>query len=681
MNKYRYNINNLDCANCAREIEEALNERSDFKNASVNFSTCKVSYESEKEFTLEELNIIIKEVEPDAYLTENKVDNVKKEFHLSIFLIAIIISAFTYFFDLSKNTKLVLYIISYALLLYRPVINAIKLLLKKNGINENALISISCIGAFLLGEVMEGIMVISLYTIGKLLEEKAINKSRKSINDLLNIKEPYANLKTGKTFKKIPVEEVKINDILIVKKGEKIPVDGIVVKGSSLLDMTALTGESNLVQKNINDEVLSGSINSKDIIEIKATSEFKDSTVSKIIELLETATDKKSKTETTVTKISKIYTPLIIGLALLIAVFLPVVSNTSLTTSIYRSLTFLVISCPCAIAISIPLSYFTAIGVASKKGILIKGSNYLDNLSNITSIIFDKTGTLTNGSFNVSSIEITDDNLKDKYTMDEIINILIKGESYSNHPIANSIIKLKDIEVDNSDVKDFKEITGGGISFTLDKKHITIGSSKMCACQNDAMIHLNINGKHVASITIDDGIKANTKNVIKYLKDNNIRTYMFTGDKKDIALDIGKKLEIDEIKYEMLPQDKFKYYENISKLNDITVFVGDGINDAPVLKRADIGISMGEVGSDVAIEASDIVIMGDDLAKITVAINISKYTKKIIKQNLIFAMTVKILILLLSIFGFANMWMAVFADTGVTLLTIINTLRIMKKFR
>ena len=681
MNKYRYNINNLDCANCAREIEEALNERSDFKNASVNFSTCKVSYESEKSFTLEELNKIIKEIEPDAYLTENKVDNVKKEFHLSIFLIAIIISAISYFFDLPKNVKLVLYIISYALLLYRPVINAIKLLLKKNGINENALISISCIGAFLLGEVMEGIMVISLYTIGKLLEEKAINKSRKSINDLLNIKEPYANLKTGKTFKKIPVEEVKINDVLIVKKGEKIPVDGIVVKGSSLLDMTALTGESNLVPKNVGDEVLSGSINSKDIIEIKATSEFKDSTVSKIIELLETATDKKSKTETTVTKISKIYTPLIIGLALLIAVFLPVVSNTSLTTSIYRSLTFLVISCPCAIAISIPLSYFTAIGVASRKGILIKGSNYLDNLSNITSIIFDKTGTLTNGSFNVSSIEITDDNLKDKYTMDEIINLLIKGESYSNHPIANSIIKLKDIEVDNSDVLDFEEITGGGISFTLDKKHITIGNSKMCACKYDAMIHLNINGKHVASITIDDGIKANTKNVIKYLKDNNIRTYMFTGDKKDIALDIGKKLEIDEIKYEMLPQDKFKYYENISKVNNITVFVGDGINDAPVLKRADIGISMGEVGSDVAIEASDIVIMGDDLAKITVAINISKYTKKIIKQNLIFAMTVKILILLLSILGFANMWMAVFADTGVTLLTIINTLRIMKKFR
>ena len=681
MNKYRYNINNLDCANCAREIEEALNERSDFKNASVNFSTCKVSYESEKSFTLEELNKIIKEVEPDAYLTENKVDNVKKEFHLSIFLIAIIISAFTYFFDLPRNVKLVLYIISYALLLYRPVINAIKLLLKKNGINENALISISCIGAFLLGEVMEGIMVISLYTIGKLLEEKAINKSRKSINDLLNIKEPYANLKTGKTFKKIPVEEVKINDVIVVKKGEKIPVDGVVVKGSSLLDMTALTGESNLVQKNVGDEVLSGSINSKDIIEIKAISEFKDSTVSKIIELLETATDKKSKTETTITKISKIYTPLVIGLALLIAVFLPVVSNTSLTTSIYRSLTFLVISCPCAIAISIPLSYFTAIGVASKKGILIKGSNYLDNLSNITSIIFDKTGTLTNGSFNVSSIEITDDNLKDKYTMDEIINILIKGESYSNHPIANSIIKLKDIEIDSSDVLDFKEITGGGISFTLDKKHITIGSSKMCACQNNAMIHLNIDGKHVASITIDDGIKANTKNVIKYLKDNNIRTYMFTGDKKDIALDIGKKLEIDDIKYEMLPQDKFKYYENISKENNITVFVGDGINDAPVLKRADIGISMGEVGSDVAIEASDIVIMGDDLAKIPTAISISKYTKKIIKQNLIFAMTVKILILLLSVLGFANMWMAVFADTGVTLLTIINTLRIMKKFR
>lgn len=681
MNKYRYTINNLDCANCAREIEEELNNREDFQNVSVNFNTCKVSFESEKDFSLKQLNKIIKEIEPDAYLTENKINNNKKEFHLSILIIAIFISLIAYLSNVSKNVKLILYIISYILLLYRVVINAIKLLLKKKGVNENALISISCIGAFLLGEIMEGVMVISLYTIGKLLEDKAINKSRKSINDLLDIKEPYANLKIGKSLKKISVEEVKINDILIVKKGEKIPVDGIVEKGKSLLDMMALTGESKLVSVKENSEVLSGSINYKDIIEIRATSEFKDSTVKKIMDLLETATDKKSKTETIVAKISKIYTPIIIGLAILIAVFLPVVSNVTLQTSIYRSLTFLVISCPCAIAISIPLSYFTAIGVASKKGILIKGSNYLDNLSNVTSIIFDKTGTLTNGSFSVSSIEIIDDNTNDNYTMDEIIEILIKGESYSNHPIANSIIKLKDIEIDNSDVKDFKEITGKGISFNLNEKQIKIGNNKMCNCNNEAMIHLNINKEHIASITIDDGVKVNAKNVIDNLKNNNIRTYMFTGDKKNIAIALGQKLGIDEIKYEMLPQDKFKYYEDISKNNDITVFVGDGINDAPVLKRSDIGISMGEIGSEVAIEASDIVIMGDDLSKIELAIDISKYTKKIIKKNLIFAMGIKILILLLSVLGFANMWMAVFADTGVTLLTILNTLRIMTKFK
>ena len=677
MSKYRYNINNLDCANCARKIEEMLNNNSDFKNASVNFNTCKVSYESDKEYSLEDLNELIKSIEPDAYLTNEDEVNNSKEFHLSILIIALIIGVLGYLLPLSKSFKLVFYIISYGLLLYRTTINAVKLLIKGNGINENALITISCLGALLLGEVMEGMMVITLYTIGKILEEKAINNSRKSIKELLDIKEPYAYKKVKNKIDKVKVEDVLVGDILVVKAGEKIPVDGIVVKGSSKLDTSALTGESELVEVEEGATVLSGSINTLNVIEIKTTSLFENSTVSKILELLESATDKKAKTETVISKISKIYTPVVVILAVLIMVLFPLVFKISTHDSIYRGLTFLVVSCPCAIAISIPLSYFTAIGVAGKRGILIKGSNYLDNLSEATSIIFDKTGTLTNGAFTVSNIEIIDK----KYTKDEIINILVMGESYSDHPIAKSILRLKDTDIDSSKVKNFKEMTGKGISFTLDNKKILIGNSKLCKkCENEATIHLNIDGKHVASITIDDGIKDNAKEVIAKLKSYGIKTYMFTGDKKDVALDIGHKLDIDEIKYEMLPTDKFEYYEKVSESNKITIFVGDGINDAPVLKRADIGISMGGVGADSAIEASDIVLMSDEVEHIPQAIEISKYTRKIIKQNLIFAMSVKLIILLLSVFGYANMWLAVFGDTGVTLITILNTLRIIKKY-
>ena len=674
MTKYKYSINNLDCANCAREIEEMLNDHEDFQNASVNFNTCKVSYESDKNYSLEELNKLIKSVEPDAYITENEVVLKESDFHLSALIVAVIILLLGYFLPLPSVLKTILYLISYALLLYKPATNALKLLAKGNGINENALITISCIGAFFLGEVLEGMMVVALYTIGKILEEKAINNSRKSIKDLLDIKEPFATLKSGE---KIEVEKVKIGDILVIKKGEKIPVDGVITKGSSKLDTSCLTGETELVEVTVGTDVLSGSINTSDVIEMKATSEFENSTVSKILNLLESATDKKTKTETTISKVSKVYTPTIIILAILIIIILPLF-GVPFAKSIYRGLTFLVVSCPCAIAISIPLSYFTGIGVASKKGILIKGSNYLDNLSNTTSIIFDKTGTLTDGAFRVTNIEITDKS--SKYKMTDIIDILRKGESYSDHPIAKSIIKLKDTKVDNGDVLDFKEITGQGISFTLNKKKIFIGNKKLCNCKHSAILHLNIDGAHIASISIDDGIKDQAKEAIASLKAANIKTYMFTGDKKEVALNIGHKLGIDEIKYEMLPTDKFENFEKVSANGKITVFVGDGINDAPVLKRADIGISMGGVGTDSAIEASDIVLMSDELDRIPLAINISKYTKKIIKENLIFAMSVKVIILLLSIVGIANMWMAVFGDTGVTLLTILNTFRIIKKY-
>lgn len=679
MKKYKYNINNLDCANCAREIEEMLNDNTNFNNAVVNFSTCKISYESDKDYTIEELNTLIKSIEPDAYITLNEEveESASKEYHLSILIIALVIGFLGYFLPLPKIVKIILYVISYSLLLYKTSINAIKLLKKGSGINENALITISCIGALLIGEVLEGMMVITLYTIGKILEEKAINNSRKSIKDLLDIKEPFAYLVDGKKIVEIPVEEVKKDDVLVVKKGEKVPVDGVIIKGSSSLDTSALTGESELVRVNVSDEVLSGSINLGDVLEIRATNTFSNSTVAKILDLLESATDKKTKTENMVTKFSKVYTPIIIGLAILITIILPLIFKVPFKTSLYRALTFLVISCPCAIAISVPLSYFTGIGTASKKGILVKGSNYLDNLSNTTSIIFDKTGTLTNGAFNVERIEVLDD----KYSKEEIIDILTKGESLSNHPIAKSILKLKNGIIDNSDVLDYKEIEGNGISFKLNKKNVLIGNSKLCGCDIDTDLHLSINGKHVASVVINDGIKENAKETISKLKNSNIKTYMFTGDKKAVALNIGKKLGLDEIKYEMLPQDKFEAFEKVSDNSEVTIFVGDGINDAPVLRRADIGISMGGVGSDSAIEASDIVLMSDELSRIPLAINISKYTKRIIKENLIFAMSVKVVILLLSVFGYANMWLAVFADTGVTLLTILNTLRIMNKFK
>ncbi len=678
MKKYKYNINNLDCANCARKVEESLNENKDFKNVIVNFNTKKLIYGSDKEFTLPELNKLVKEVEPDAFITDEEV-NIKKEYHFSILVIAVIIGLIGYFVKMPTYLKWILYVISYSMLLYRCIINSLKLLIKSKTINENLLITVSCLGALSLGNVLEGIMVITLYTIGKILEEKAINNSRNSIKDLMDLTDKTVNIKVGKEVKNILVEDVKVGDILLVKKGEKIGVDGIIKSGAGSIDSSALTGESEPVIIKEGDKVLSGSINLGDIILVEATSTFEDSTVSKILEMLESATDKKTKTETIVSKGSKIYTPVVLVLSILVMLVLPLF-GVSVSSSIYRGLTFLVISCPCAIAISVPLSYFTGIGVCSKNGILVKGSNYLDSLSSAKNIIFDKTGTLTNGTFKVTNIDIKDEDLTDEYNKDDIMEILLMGESLSNHPIAKSIMSISNRNVDNSKIKNFKEISGKGIAFQLDDKQVSIGNNKIDECKEIASIHMHINRKHVASIFIKDGIKKNTSNVIKSLQKNNIKTYMFTGDKKEIALEIGEILGIDEIKYEMLPTDKFKAYEKVEESGP-TIFVGDGINDAPVLKRSSVGISMGGVGSDQAIEASDIVIVNDDLNKIPLGINISKYTKHIIKENLIFAIGVKVVILVLSVLGLASMWLAVFADTGVTLLTILNTLRIIKKFK
>lgn len=675
MRKYRYNINNLDCANCAREIEQMLNKHPQIDNAVVNFSTSKVSFESDESFSMDDVNVMIKKVEPDAFLTNEK-NNAPKEYHMWTLVLGVVLGVLGSKIN-NAYVGNVVSILAYGLLLYRPIINACKTLVKSRSINENMLITVSCIGAYLVGQKMEGIMVIALYTIGKILEEKAVNNSRKSIGDLISIKQNYANKKVNGVIEEVDVNKINIGDTLVVKKGEKIPVDSVVVSGKTQLDTSMLTGESELVKAIAGDEVLSGTINMGDTIEIRSKNTFSDSTVSRILNLLEDATDKKTKTETFISKASKVYTPAVLLLAFLVAVFLPVFFRVNLSDSIYRALTFLVISCPCAIAISVPLSYFSGIGIASKNGILIKGSNYLDNLSKVKNIIFDKTGTLTNGEFKVTGIEIFDNG----YTKENIIEIITKGESLSNHPIAKSILKLKQGPIDNGAVEDFKEMEGKGISYTLDGKNIIIGTQKVCNCDEVAILHLNIDGKHVASIDIDDGIKESAFSAIQNLKKNKIKTYMFTGDKKEVALEVGKRLDIDEIKYEMLPTNKYAEYEKVANKGEITVFAGDGINDAPVLKRADIGISMGNVGSESAIEASDIVLMSGDINKIPLSINISKYTGSIIKQNLIFAMTVKVAILALSVLGLANMWFAVFADTGVTLLTILNTLRIMNKFK
>ena len=674
MRKYEYNIHNLDCAHCAKRIEDGLNKKEDFKNVLVNFNTCKLSFASNKEFSLKEMNEEVKKIDADAYLTKDEKDETKNGYHLSILIIGTVLGLLAYFIELPDIIKYILYGISYLLLLHRTIINAAKLLIKGKTIDENLLIMISCIGALLIGEPLEGMMVIILYSIGKILEGKALNNSRKSIKDLMNLKEPYANLKKGHDIITIKVEDVKVKDILVIKKGEKIPVDGKIIKGETHLDTSSLTGEAKPLMVKVGDNVLSGSINNSDIIEIEAINTYENSAVAKILELLDSATNKKAKTETIISKVSKYYTPIILLLAILVVIVLPLF-DVPFKDSLYRGLTFLVVSCPCAIAISVPLSYFTGIGASSKHGILIKGSNYLDNLSNAKNIIFDKTGTLTTGSFEVSDIIIEDKN----YSKEDIINILCLGESLSNHPIAKSILKLSTNKIDNQNVKKYKEIEGLGICFTINKKKVKIGSSTFCECASDEFIHLNIDNKHVATIILDDGIKEKAKETICTLKKDNIKTWMFTGDKRKNAIKIGKELNIDEIKYEMLPQDKFKAFEDVQK-SGLTIFVGDGVNDAPVLKRSDIGISMGGVGADSSIEASDIVIMQDDLDNIPLAIDISKYTKYIINQNLILAILTKLIVLILSTIGLANMWLAVFADTGVTLLTILNTLRILRKY-
>ena len=691
MKSYKYTLEGLDCANCAKKIEDEIAKTKGYEDVIVNFSTLKLTFKSDNPNVKKEVTEIVKKLEPDVEVLDDGEKKQEKEEHNDSDIARIVIGIAIYLIALIGNLGTIitnmLTIISFVVLLYKTAKKAWKQVTKNKVLDENTLIVISAIGAYFVGKISEGIMVITLYEIGKILESKAVNKTRKSISDLMNIKPEYANLKINEEIKKVNPEEVKIGDIIMVKTGEKIPLDGVVISGDAQVDNSALTGESKLVNVTKNSKVLSGSINVNGLIEVKVEQTYENGTVSQILNLVENATDKKAKTETFVSKAAKIYTPVIIGLALLVAIFMPlVVANVTYKESIYKALIFLVISCPCSIAISVPLSYFSGIGKASKKGILIKGSDYLDGIKDIKEIIFDKTGTITTGNFKVSEIH----SLDEKYSEDEILEYFARGEKLSNHPIAKSILnkykeKQDKKELNVNDVENFEEVSGKGLKYTYNNKNIKIGNSSFTGAKTEnivgTVLYLNIDEQVVGSIVLSDEIKPKTKETMERLHKLGIKTKMFTGDKKEIAEKIAKQVGIQAVKAEMLPQDKYNELDKIIEQreeNKKVAFVGDGINDSPVLARADIGISMGGIGSSSAIEASDVVIMTDELNKIVDGIEISKKTNKIIIQNLIFAIGVKILTLLLSLFGIADMWQAVFADVGTTLITIFNTLRILK---
>jgi cadmium-exporting ATPase len=691
LKSYKYTLEGLDCANCAKKIEDEIAKTKGYEDVIVNFSTLKLTFKSDNPNAKKEVTEIVKKLEPDVEVLDDGEKKQEKEEHNDSDIARIVIGIAIYLIALIGNFGTIitniLTIISFVVLLYKTAKKAWKQVTKNKVLDENTLIVISAIGAYFVGKISEGIMVITLYEIGKILESKAVNKTRKSISDLMNIKPEYANLKINEEIKKVNPEEVKIGDIIMVKTGEKIPLDGVVISGDAQVDNSALTGESKLVNVTKNSKVLSGSINVNGLIEVKVEQTYENGTVRQILNLVENATDKKAKTETFVSKAAKIYTPVIIGLALLVAIFMPlVVANVTYKESIYKALIFLVISCPCSIAISVPLSYFSGIGKASKKGILIKGSDYLDGIKDIKEIIFDKTGTITTGNFKVSEIH----SLDEKYSEDEILEYFAKGEKLSNHPIAKSILnkyeeKQDKKELNVNDVENFEEVSGKGLKYTYNNKNIKIGNSSFTGAKTEnivgTVLYLNIDEQVVGSIVLSDEIKQKTKETMERLHKLGIKTKMFTGDKKEIAEKIAKQVGIQAVKAEMLPQDKYNELDKIIEQreeNKKVAFVGDGINDSPVLARADIGISMGGIGSSSAIEASDVVIMTDELNKIVDGIEISKKTNKIIIQNLIFAIGVKILTLLLSLFGIADMWQAVFADVGTTLITIFNTLRILK---
>lgn len=579
--------------------------------------------------------------------------------------------------------QIALFIISYIIVGGDVVKRAVKDIFKGQVFDENFLLSIATIGAFFIGEYPESVAVMLFYQVGELFQSYAVGKSRKSIASLMDIRPDYANVKKGDELVKVDPDEVQIGDIIVIKAGEKIPLDGKVIDGSSMIDTSALTGESVPREVEVGSDILSGCININGVITAEVTKEFGESTVSKILDLVENASSKKSNSEQFITKFARYYTPVVVIIAVFLAIIPPlVIDGATFSDWIYRALAFLVVSCPCALVISIPLSFFGGIGGASKKGVLVKGSNYLEALAETEIVVFDKTGTLTKGVFNVQEIH------PEGVSKEELLELTAHAESYSNHPISLSLKRAYSKEIDNGRISDVEEISGHGVIATVDGKKVMAGNIKLMKMMDipyfkgeliGTIVHVAVNNKYIGYIVIADEVKEDSAQAIKELKAANIKqTVMLTGDNKSIGSKVAKELGLDKVYAELLPADKVEKLEELfsqkSKKGKLA-FVGDGINDAPVLARADIGIAMGGLGSDAAIEAADVVIMTDEPSKIATAMKISKKTLKIAHQNIVFAIGIKIIVLILSAFGITTMWAAIFADVGVTIIAVLNAFR------
>ena len=604
----------------------------------------------------------------------------KKDF---IKLIISIIFTTVAFFIKEHWIRVALFLIGYLSIGYEVIFEALENVRRKKFFGEEFLMSIASIGAFTIGEYPEAIAVMLFFQVGEMFEEYAEDRSKKSIESLMNLKPDTANVKEGENIVTKAPEKVKIGDIILVKPGERVPLDGIVVSGEALIDTSALTGESVPRAVKVNSEILSGVIDTNGVLEIKVTKEFQESTLSKILNLVENAGEKKAHTEKFITKFARIYTPIVILLAVLILAFPTIILKQDLNTWLYRALSFLVVSCPCALVVSVPLSFFGGIGGASRRGILVKGSNYLELLSKLETIVFDKTGTLTKGNFKVQNVEAIEEK-------DELLKIAAYVESFSNHPIAKSILESYGKEINKQEVTEYEEISGNGVTANIKGQKVHLGNSKLMSKIGieieesktaSTIVYIAIDRQYAGKIEISDEIKEDSTKAIEKLKNQGIKkTVMLTGDRKQVGEEVSEKLKIDKVYTELLPTDKVEKLQKIlDKKKGKVAFVGDGLNDAPALAMADIGIAMGGYGTDAAIEAADIVIMTDEPSKICEAINVARKTMKISKENIVFAISLKLIALLLVFFGVATMWEAVFADVGVTVLATLNSLRTLKK--
>ena len=712
-NECMLSIEGLDCPNCAAKVERKINTLEGIKEATVDFLGKKIVVLADEISENELVELIQTEVDKiedgvkvfipkvqagESSSEEEDTGKIKKKLLIGgvLFVLGIFVPK-TLFIP-----KLVIFLVSYLVIGGDVLLSAFKNILNGQVFDENFLMAIATIGAFAIGEYPEGVAVMLFYQLGELLQGIAVNNSRKSIVSLMDIRPDYANIKVGEGIKKVSPEEIKVGEIIVVKPGEKVPLDGKIVKGASTFDTSALTGESLPREAKAGDDVLSGFINKNGLIEIQVAKVFSESTVSKILYLMENAGSKKSKTENFITKFARYYTPAVVITALIVAIFPPLlIQGATFSDWIYRALIFLVVSCPCALVISIPLGFFGGIGGASRHGILIKGTNYLEVLNNLESVVMDKTGTLTKGIFKVTevntenNIKINDfQNNKTELTKPLLLKYAAHIEKFSNHPIAQSIVAEYEnsaSKVDENVVKDFEEISGFGIKVNINNHQFLAGNSKLMDLENitfdkkenlGTAIYLAADGKYIGNILISDEVKEDSARAIKGMKENGVKEIvMLTGDNEAIGKNIAEKLGIDKVFTELLPNEKVEKLEEIYKTKSEkgkVAFVGDGINDAPVLARADLGIAMGGAGSDAAIEAADVVIMNDEPSKIVTAIKIAKKTKEIVWQNITIAFAIKIVVMALGLFGDATMWEAVFADVGVALLAVLNATRVLR---